>query len=70
MEVFYEKAVLKNFAPQEMTVLESLFKKIAGVKACNFIKRDPSTVFSCEYCQMFKSTYFEKHQQTAAFWLF
>ena len=32
------------------------FRSVAGLKACNFIKRDPNTatqVFSWEYCKMF-----------------
>ena len=41
-------------------MLESLFNRVAGLKACNFIKRDSDTatqVFSCEYCEIFKNTY-------------
>ena len=26
----------------------------------------PKQVFPCEYCQIFKNTYFEKHLQTTA----
>ena len=26
----------------------------------------PKQVFSCEYCEIFKNTYFEKHLQTTA----
>ena len=29
--------------PQETPVLESLFKNVADLKACNFIKKDPKT---------------------------
>ena len=37
------------------------------LKACNFIKKETSTqVFSCEYCDTFKNTYFEEHLRTAA----
>ena len=32
-----------------------------------YLKKPPTQVFSCEYCKMFKTTYFEKHLQTAAF---
>ena len=46
----------------------SLFNKVAGLKACNVIKKEtPTQVFSCEYCDIFKSTYFEEHQQRNAF---
>ena len=37
-----KKAVLKNFAISTgNTVLEFLFKKVEGLKACNFIKKRP-----------------------------
>ena len=36
-------------------VLEYLFKKIADLKAC---KETPTQVFSCEYCEIFKKTFF------------
>ena len=47
-------------------VLESLFNKVAGLKACNYIKETPTQVFSCEYYKIFKNTYFEKHLRAAA----
>ena len=34
-------------------VLESLFNKVAGLKACNFIKKTPTQVFSCEIFENF-----------------
>ena len=53
---FVKKAVLKNFA---------IF---AGKHLCwsLFLKRDSRQVFSCEYCEILKNTYFEKHLRTAA----
>ena len=43
-------------------MLESPFDKVVGLQACNFIKKKTRTqVFFCEYCEMFKNTYFEKH---------
>ena len=42
-EVFFKKAVLKKFtifhSSQETPVLEPLFKNVAGLKACKFIKK-------------------------------
>ena len=35
--------------------MKSLFNKVTGLK-----------VFPCEYCEIFKNTYFEKHLRTAA----
>ena len=48
-------------------MLESLFNKVAGLQVCNFIKKETlAQVFSCEFCEIFKNTYFEEHLQTAA----
>ena len=40
-EVFYEKAILKNlqYSLQKIPVLESLYNKVAGLKACSVIKK-------------------------------
>ena len=44
----------------------SLFNKVAGLKACNVIKKGtPTQAFSCEYCDIFKSTYFEEQRRNA-----
>ena len=45
--------------------MESLFNKVAGLNACNFIKKAPTQVFSCEYYEIFKNTYFEEHLEMA-----
>ena len=48
--------------PQEIPVLESLFNKVAELKACNFIKKEtPRQVFSREYGEIFKNSRFVKH---------
>ena len=63
---FIKNAVLKNIFSihRKIPVLESLFDK--GLHACNFIKKRIQQLFSCEYCEIFKNTYFEKHLRTAA----
>ena len=43
-------------------MLESLLNKVKGLQN----KETPTQVFSCEYCEIFKNTYFEEHLQTAA----
>ena len=51
------------------SVLESLFNKVAGLQASRpttLLKKDSNTVFSCEYCEIFKSTCFEEHLPPAA----
>ena len=45
-----KKVVLKNFA-------RFIGKDLVGV----FNKVVPTQVFSCEYCKIFKNTYFEEH---------
>ena len=36
-------------------MLESLFNKVAGLHL--YYKETPTQVFSCEYCEMFKSSF-------------
>ena len=37
-------------------------------EACNFIKKETLTLgFPCEFCEIFKNTYFEEHLRTAGF---
>ena len=65
-EVFYKKGVLKN--------LQNLQENIcAGVSflikfpACNFIKIEtPVPAFCCEFCEIFKNTFYTKHVGTTA----
>ena len=68
LELFSKKCVLKNFAllTGKKPVLESLFDKVAVLQPIDFIKETPTQVFSCEYCEILKSIYFEKHLQTTA----
>ena len=59
-----KKGVFKDFAKfTEKSVLESLFNKVAGLSACNFIKkkRQPrcfpvKSAKSCEICEIFWRT--------------
>ena len=47
--------------------MESVFNKVAGLQARNYIKKDTLTqVFSCEICEIFKNTYFEELIRTTA----
>ena len=47
-------------------VLESLFNKAAGPKACNFNEKDSNTDVSCEIFKNFKNNNF-KHLRTTVF---
>ena len=42
--------------------LESLFKKVAG------LKESPTQLLSCEICEIVKNTYFEQHLRTTTSW--
>ena len=62
-EVFCKKGVLRNFAKFTGEPLcESLFfNKVAG-GSCNFIKKETlAQVFSCEFCEISKNTFFIEH---------
>ena len=45
-------------------MLEFLFNKVAGLRACNFIEKDSNADVSCEIFENFKSKNFEEHLQT------
>ena len=49
----------------ENTCVGAFFNKVAGSHKCNFIKKGLQQVFSCEFCQLFKNTYFVEDLRTA-----
>ena len=52
---------------QENTCIGAFFNKVAGSHNCNFIKKRLLTqVFSSEFCQLFKKTYFVEDLWTAS----
>ena len=54
-ELFCKKDVLENFI------------KFTGKQACNFIEKETLTqVFSCEFCEIFKNTFFHRTPPVAA----
>ena len=55
--VFYNTAVLKNFTRFTKKTLSSLQL---------FLKMTPTQMFSCEYCEFFRKTYFEEHLRMAS----
>ena len=68
--VFNKKPVLKNFAIfKGKHLCWSLFLiKLQGLQL--YLKDTPTQVFSCEYCEIFKKTYFEEYLQTATITFF
>ena len=71
---FMKKGVLENFAKfTGKHLCQSLFfNKVADLRktppmACNFIKKDTlAQVFSCEFCEIFKNTFFTEHLRLTA----
>ena len=52
---------------KKISVLETIFNKVTGLKACNFIKKEtPTQVFSCEYHKMFENICFYGKPPVAA----
>ena len=48
-------------------MLDFLFNKVAAIQACNFIKKKiPRQVLSCEYCEIFKNSFFYRTSLVAA----
>ena len=67
-EVFYEKVFLKisNNSQENTCPRASLLIKLQA-SFCNFIKKEtPAQVFSCEFCEIFKSTFFTEYLRVTA----
>ena len=48
-------------------MLESLISKVAGRQARNLVKKEAlAQVLSCEFCEIFKNTYFTEHLRVTA----
>ena len=64
-QMLFKTGVLKSFAIQihrKTPVLESLFNKVTGLKDCILIKKEtPTAVFYCEYCKIFRNSFFIEH---------
>ena len=63
----FKKGVLKNFTKLTGKHLCQclFFNKVAG--ACNFIKKETlAQVFSCQFCEIFKNTFFKRTPLVAA----
>ena len=70
-EVFYRKSYSKKFRNihrKTPALDDCLFNRVAGagLKICNYIKRDFNKRFFCEYCENFKNAYFQENLQTTA----
>ena len=66
LELFFKKGVLRNFTKFTGKHLcqRLFFNKVAGLRTqdCNFIKKESlSQVFSCEFWEISKNTFFTEH---------
>ena len=68
-ELFCKKRFSEKFCKfhRKTSALETLFNKVADLKACNFIKRDSKTGIAWD---LFKNIYFEKCLRTTTSTLF
>ena len=66
--VLYEKVVLENSQnSQENTCTRVSFLIKLQVEACNLIEKETlAEVFSCEFCEIFKITFFTEHLRVTA----
>ena len=63
-----KKVVLKNFTmfTRKHLCWILFLIKLQAFRPTTLLKWTPTQTFSCEYCEIFKNTYFEKHLWTAA----
>ena len=71
-DVLIKKGVLKNLAKfTGKHLCQSLFNKVSLLKRdfnkVSLLKRDSAQVFSCEFCKVFKNTFFTERLGTTAF---
>ena len=68
-EVFCKKNVLKNFAifAGKHLSWDLFLIKLQDFRPAALLKGNLTQVFSCKYCKIFKSTYFQEHLRTGAF---
>ena len=62
------KGVLRNFTKfTGKHLCQSLFlKKVAGLRPATLFKKALAQVFSCEFCEISKNTFFTEHLWTIA----
>ena len=67
-QVFFKIDVLESFEIfTGKHLCWSLFLiKLHAQKGCNFIKKRPQHMFSCEYCEIFKNSFFYRASPVAA----
>ena len=66
--MFCQKGILKDFTKfTKKQMLQSLFLIKLQASACNFIKKEAlAQVFRCEFCEIFKNSFFPEHLRATA----
>ena len=58
----FKIGVLKSFTTfKQNTCVGVLFNKVPGLRLATSLKKTPTQVFSCEYCETFKNNVFIEH---------
>ena len=68
-EVFSKVGVLENFTKfAEKHLYQSLsFNKVAGLSLQLYLKKESGTCVFCEFCEIFKNTFFYRTPPVATF---
>ena len=68
VEVFCKKGVLRNFAKLtgKHLCLSLFFNKVTGLRSATLLKKTLAQVFSREFCEIFKNTFFYRTPPVAA----
>ena len=61
------KKMLSKISHRKTTMLESLFKKVTGLKLVTLLKKRLQQMFSCRTCDILKNNYFQEHLGTTDF---
>ena len=69
-QMFFKIGALENFAIfKGKQLCRSIFLiKLQVWRPATLLKRDSTQVFSCEYCEIFKNTFFTEHLQWLHFY--
>ena len=62
-ELFCEKGVLKSFTKftgKHLCQSVFFFIKVEGLRLANLLKKTLAQLFSCEFCEIFKNTFFHR----------
>ena len=67
-ELFCKSKKIYLISQEYICVRVSFFNKVAGrLEACNFIRKEtPTEAFSCQFCEVFKNTFFHGTPPIAA----